>query len=100
MRPNPLVSLISKHIHDMLLLLWSVPSTEHTIVRQAAASLYLMNPCLVLSTAAGSAATLTNLSVLTALYGALGGNPALAALGIAVAAYLSAHPLLLLVSRQ
>lgn len=71
--------------------------SEHTLVRQSAAILYLVNPCLILSSAAGSAASFANLSVASALYGALIGTPALAALGIAMATYLSAHPLLLLV---
>ena len=75
-------------------------AAEHTLVRQSAAILYLVNPCLILSSAAGSAASFTNLSVASALHGALIGNPALAALGIAVATSLSAHPLFPLVSNS
>ncbi|DBA81379.1 TPA: hypothetical protein ACH3X2_006978 [Trebouxia sp. C0005] len=67
------------------------------IVQQAAPLLYLINPCLILSTAAGSTANLVNLCVLTALQGGLAGNPALAGLGLAAATYLSAYPVLLLV---
>ncbi len=70
------------------------------MVQQAAPLLYLINPCLILSTAAGSTANLANLCVLTALQGGLAGNTALAGLGLAAATYLSAHPLLLLVSKQ
>ncbi|DBA75512.1 hypothetical protein WJX77_011250 [Trebouxia sp. C0004] len=66
-------------------------------VQQAAPLLYLINPCLILSTAAGSTANLANLCVLTALQGGLAGNTALAGLGLAAATYLSAHPFLLLV---
>ncbi|DBB16916.1 TPA: hypothetical protein ACH3X3_014028 [Trebouxia sp. C0006] len=67
------------------------------IVQQAAPLLYLLNPCLILSTAAGSTANLATLFVLTALQGGLVGNTALAGLGLAAATYLSAHPLLMLV---
>ncbi len=70
---------------------------EHTAVQESAPLLYLVNPCLVLSTAAGSTANLANLSVVTALHGGLTGNPALAGLGLAAGSYLSAHPVLLLV---
>ncbi|MCJ1242795.1 hypothetical protein MMC14_010804 [Varicellaria rhodocarpa] len=66
-------------------------------IRDSASFLCLVNPFLVLSTAAGSAANLANLAVITALYGGLSGNAALAGLGLAAGTYLSAHPVLLLV---
>ena len=72
-------------------------AAEHTYIRQAAKLLYLVNPLLILSTAAGCTASLTNLSVITALYGGLSGNTALAGMGLAAGFYLSAHPALLLV---
>lgn len=72
-------------------------AAEHTYIRQAAKLLYLVNPFLILSTAAGCTANLANLSVITALYGGLSGNSALAGLGLAAGLYLSAHPALLLV---
>lgn len=52
----------------------------------------------MLSTAAGSAANVANMFVFTALHGGLTGNPAMAGLGLAAASYMSAHPLLLVVS--
>ena len=54
----------------------------------------------MLSTAAGSTATVVNLCVVTALYGGLTGNSALAGLGLAAASYMSVHPLLLLVRHR
>lgn len=72
-------------------------AAEHTYIRQAAKLLYLVNPLLILSTAAGCTASLANLSVITALYGGLSGSTALAGLGLAAGFYLSAHPALLLV---
>ena len=72
-------------------------AAEHTYISRSAKLLYLVNPFLILSTAAGSTASLTNLSVITALYGGLSSNAALAGLGLAAGFYLSAHPALLLV---
>jgi len=75
----------------------SLHTAEHIYIKQSAKFLYLVNPFLILSTAAGCPANLANLSVITALYGGLSGNVALAGLGLALGFYLSAHPALLLV---
>ena len=78
---------------------WLVCPVDYAYIRDSIQFLYLVNPFLILSTAAGSASNLANLAVFTTLYGGLSGNAALAGLGLAAGFYLSTHPVLLLVSK-
>ncbi|GLI59469.1 hypothetical protein VaNZ11_001352 [Volvox africanus] len=57
---------------------------------------YLLNPFTLAASAGGTTSALENLALVTALYGACTAQPALAALGLAAASYMSLHAAVLL----
>ncbi|GIL63681.1 hypothetical protein Vafri_17704 [Volvox africanus] len=57
---------------------------------------YLLNPFALAASAGGTTSSLENLALVTALYGACTSHPALAALGLAAASYMSLHAAVLL----
>lgn len=64
------------------------------------AGMYLWNPFAIMSCVSGAVSPMENLSSLLAVYGAAVGNIPLAAFATACGAYLSLHPILLLVGIQ
>ncbi|PNH11203.1 Phosphatidylinositol glycan anchor biosynthesis class U protein [Tetrabaena socialis] len=73
------------------------PSRPPAAATSAAAWCYLLNPLTVMAAAAGTTSSLEGLAVVTALYGSVVRRPALAALGLAAATYMSLHNVVLLV---
>ena len=78
--------------------LWSTTNAAGPAWSSAPAMLYMWSPLAALAAAGSSLAVFSNTAVILGLYGAIAGTPVTAAVGIATAAYLGLHPVLLTVS--